>query len=263
METLEEVMSLIKEEDLKRLGNIHNVNRCNNKITGELLFKGLMRLILLGKKTSLRMLEKLINQGLGIFHERIETTYSGISKRLKIIKWEYFEGIYKDLLNKIEPEIDLKDSKQLHRFDSTIINLSGYMVKDGLKIGGKTNDSQIKVTIGLKNSLPSSIRFCTTQSESSEDIALVNAINEAKIGKEDVLLFDRGISKSASYSEFEEKDYKFVTRITVGRRDLLRKYLLVLSVFLDRVLPFLSTHYATPNPFLRFTIPAIMLNLMP
>lgn len=74
------------------------------------------------------------------------------------------------------------------------------------------------MTIDLRNSLPSSIRFCTSQSESSEDIALVKAINEAKIVAEDILLCDRGISKSASYSEFEEKDYKFVTRVSIGRK---------------------------------------------
>ncbi|GAJ45708.1 hypothetical protein HE1_00017 [Holospora elegans E1] len=71
------------------------------------------------------MLEKLINQGFGSMQSGIEATYSGISKRLKVIKWEYFEGIYKDLVSKVEYEIDSKGSKHLHRFDSTIINLSG------------------------------------------------------------------------------------------------------------------------------------------
>ncbi|GAJ45692.1 hypothetical protein HE1_00001 [Holospora elegans E1] len=74
------------------------------------------------------MLEKLINQGFGSMKSGIEATYSaysGISKRLKVIKWEYFEGIYKDLVSKVEHEIDSKGSKYLHRFDSTIINLSG------------------------------------------------------------------------------------------------------------------------------------------
>ncbi|GAJ45707.1 putative transposase y4zB [Holospora elegans E1] len=33
-----------------------------------------------------------------------------------------------------------------------------------------------------------------------------------------MVLFDRGISKSTSYREFEEKDYKFVTRLTIGRK---------------------------------------------
>lgn len=48
MNALESIMSSIKEEDLEGLGKLYDVNRHNNKITGELLFKGLMRLILLG-----------------------------------------------------------------------------------------------------------------------------------------------------------------------------------------------------------------------
>ncbi|WP_035574603.1 hypothetical protein, partial [Holospora undulata] len=61
----------------------------------------MLKLILLGKKTRLRMLEKLINQGFGSMQSGIEATYSGISKRFKVIKWEYFEGIYKDLVSKV------------------------------------------------------------------------------------------------------------------------------------------------------------------
>lgn len=159
MNALEEIMSLVKEEDLELIAKNYGVNRYNNKLTGELIFKGLMRLILLGNKTSLRMLATLINQSAVFYGNQVEASYSGISKRLKVIKWEYFEGIYKDLLNKLAPQIPIQEGKQLHRFDSTIINLSGYLIKDGLKIGGKANDSQIKVSIGLKNALPSSVRF--------------------------------------------------------------------------------------------------------
>ncbi|WP_035574537.1 hypothetical protein, partial [Holospora undulata] len=60
-----DIMSICIDIWLERLGKLYDVNRYNNKITGELLFKGLLRLILLGKKTRLRMLEKLINQGFG------------------------------------------------------------------------------------------------------------------------------------------------------------------------------------------------------
>lgn len=34
--------------------------------------------------------------------------------------------------------------------------------------------------------------------------------------KEDILLFDRGAA--ASFAEFEEQDYKFITRISVNRK---------------------------------------------
>ena len=92
------------------------------------------------------------------------------------------------------------------------------MIRGGLKIGGKSNDSQIKVSIGLKNQLPTSIRFCEKQEEASEDIALVKAINEAKVEKEDVLLFDRGISSAKTFEAFNNREYKFITRLKVERK---------------------------------------------
>ena len=110
------------------------------------------------------------------------------------------------------------EKDKLYRFDSTIINLSGRMIKDGLKIGGKMDDSQIKVSVGLKNTIPGSIRFCNTQSEANEDIALVAAIKDAKLEDEDILLFDRGITKTATYEEFTNREIKFVTRVKTNRR---------------------------------------------
>ena len=135
---------------------------------------------------------------------------------------EYFEAIYPDLLGRSATEFTNGTKKNLYQFDSTIINLSGYLIRDGLQISSNEQDSQIKVSIGLKNNCPSSIRFCSEQSESSEDIALVSrAINEAKIEKDDILLFDRDISKAGSFKEFCQKDYKFITRVSVGRKHVI------------------------------------------
>lgn len=218
METIDGIMELVTKEDLEGLATRYGVNRYNTKLTGELIFKGLMRLILLGKKTSLRMLEALINDGIDHFEPSPSVSYSGISKRLKDIKWSYFEALYQTLVNKLSSDLGATNERTLHRFDSTIINLSGRLIKDGLKIGGKASDSQIKVSVGLRQQLPTSVRFCTLQEESSEDLALVRAINEARVDSEDILLFDRGISKGETFGEFEAKDYKFVTRLNVGRR---------------------------------------------
>jgi hypothetical protein len=218
MEKIEQIMSLISEADLSKLAEYYTVNRYNNKLTGELIFKSLLRLILLGKRLSLRMLQTLINQGVAITRSPEQVTYSGISKRLKVIQCQFFKALYEHLLKQLSSELAQGDHSKLHRFDSTIITLSGYLIKDGLKLGGKAKDSQIKVSIGLKNQLPTSIRFCHLQQEASEDIALVKAINEAKIDHEDILLFDRGISKGATFESFTNRCYKFVTRLKVGRR---------------------------------------------
>lgn len=211
-------MGLVTEEELKGLAESYGVNRYNTKLTGELIFKGLMRLILLGKKTSLRMLEALINEGIKQGEPTPSVSYSGISKRLKDIQWDYFEAIYQTLVSKLAYDVGAAHERTLHRFDSTIINLSGRLIKDGLRLGGKASDSQIKVSVGLRQQLPTSIRFCTLQEESSENLALVRAINEARVEKEDILLFDRGINKAGTFGDFEAKDYKFITRLSVGRR---------------------------------------------
>ena len=118
---------------------------------------------------------------------------SSIGKRLEKLEVNYYRAIYEDLVLKFNALFNKSEQEKLYRFDSTIINLSGRMIKDGLKIGGKMDDSQIKVSVGLKNTILDSIRFCNTQSEANEDIALLAAIKDAKLEDEDILLFDRGI----------------------------------------------------------------------
>lgn len=219
MDQIEEILNLIKDEDLEKLGKLNEVDRYNTKLVGKMIFKGLMRLILMGQKTSLRTLEMVINRCVADKNDnKNKITYSGLSKRLKFINPDYFKGVYTNLVSKVEKLLPKKTSHNLHRFDSTIINLSGYLIKDGLKIGGKSNDSQVKVSVGLKGQLPTSIRFCKGQEESSEDIALVRAINKAKVEKEDILLFDRGIRKVGTFAEFDEREYKFITRTYLKRR---------------------------------------------
>ncbi|MDP3640944.1 MAG: hypothetical protein Q8R43_00705 [Alphaproteobacteria bacterium] len=144
METIDGIMELVTKEDLEGLATSYGVNRYNTKLTGEIIFKGLMRLILLGKKTSLRMLETLINEGINHFEPTPSVSYSGISKRLKDIKWSYFEAIYRTLVNKLSSDLGTINERALHRFDSTIINLSGRLIKDGLKIGGKPSIAKSK-----------------------------------------------------------------------------------------------------------------------
>jgi hypothetical protein len=83
---------------------------------------------------------------------------------------------------------------------------------------GEANNSFIKMSVGLKNSIPSSVRFCTLRSEISENIALPAAINEAKIAKEEVILFDRGIQKAETFVDLTQKEHFFITRLNTERK---------------------------------------------
>ena len=220
-----EIMKLVSDKKLIELGKEYGVDKVNHKITGAFILKSLVRSSLLGRPISLRSIEE-ITPVAGDVNNLLKTKkrnkkkvdHSSIGKRLRTIKTEYFQAIYNDLVEQYNYRFSKAEKQQLYRFDSTTINLSGRIIKDGLRIGGKKNDSQVKLSVGLKCQIPASVRFCNDKSEASEDIALVMAINESKLDKEDILLFDRGICSTISYQEFENKGIKFVTRVKNNRR---------------------------------------------
>ncbi|RDD33758.1 hypothetical protein Wcon_00314 [Wolbachia endosymbiont of Cylisticus convexus] len=71
---------------MERLGKSTEVDKCNTKLVGKIIFKGLMKLILMGQKTSLRALEMVINRCvIDKNDDKSTVTYSGLSKRLKVL----------------------------------------------------------------------------------------------------------------------------------------------------------------------------------
>jgi transposase len=136
--------------------------------------------------------------------------HSSIGKRLNKLEVKYFQDIYEDLVLRYNALFSQTESDKFHRFDSTIITLSGKLLKDGLNLGGKAEDRHIKLSIGLKNNIPTSVRICKQVTEASEDIALIKAINQAKVEKEDILLFDRGISKADTYKHMSQANKYFI-----------------------------------------------------
>ncbi len=218
-------MGLIDDNKLEELGKFYKVDKANHKITGAFILKSFVRSALLGRPISLRSIEEMVTHLPDLSallksksQHQAKVDHSSIGKRLEKLEVNYYQTIYEDLVLKFNSLFSKPEKDKLYRFDSTIINLSGRMIKDGLKIGGKMDDSQIKVSVGLKNTIPGSIRFCNTQSEANEDIALVAAIKDAKLEDEDILLFDRGITKTATYEEFTNREIKFVTRVKTNRR---------------------------------------------
>lgn len=220
-----EIMNLINEKELEEIGKIYKIDKVNNKITGKFILKSFVGSILDGSSLSLRAIELICNKNKEISsllnandESKKRIDHSSLGKRLESINCDYFKKIYEDLVQKYNNKFTKKDTERFHRFDSTILTLSGKLLKDGINVGGKLRDRHIKITIGLQRSIPSSVRLCEIQSEVNEDIALAKAINEARIEKEDILLFDRGISKAVTFQELDLEEKKFVTRIKHNRQ---------------------------------------------
>jgi len=220
-----EIINLIDEQKLNELGKLYKIDKINHKITGKFILKSFVSCILKGYPISLRLIEKVSNNHTNLssllkakntYNKKID--HSSIGKRLSKLESDYFKDIYQALVLQYNKLFSQPERDKFHRFDSTIISLSGKLLKDGLNLGGKPGDRQIKLSFGLKNSIPSSVRFCTQASESSEDIALVRAINEAKVEKESILLFDRGIAKADTFQDFTQEEKYFITRINVNRK---------------------------------------------
>ena len=115
-----------------------------------------------------------------------------------------------------------KDAKQVYRFDSTIISLSAKLFAAGMNYSGikgnPKNKLHLKVSIGQRGEIPSSVKFYTDQAAASEDVALKRAIRESTIESGDCVVFDRGLTSGKTFVEFCEGNITFITRVDPKRK---------------------------------------------
>jgi len=94
---LSEIMNLIDDQQLIKLGKLYKIDKVNNKITGLFIVKSFVRCILVGKSLTLRSLEMIGNKSKEL---------SGLLKAKDPSKkqidhsslgnCDYFQAIYKD-----------------------------------------------------------------------------------------------------------------------------------------------------------------------
>jgi hypothetical protein len=219
--TVRELLRLIPNNLLQQIGEDVGVDKVNQELTGERIFKVLLFSLAETTRISLRTIEKIYSSV--IFQEfcrtkkGISTRHSSLADRLSKIKVCYFSSIFNHLVNMYHNEIaSEKLAARIYRFDSTIVGLSAKLFYCGLPCGA-TQQKYLKVVIGLK-SIPSSVYFCTDKSEASDDIAIKRAISEATINSNDFVVFDRGIQSAKTYTSLDEQKIIFVTRIKNSRK---------------------------------------------
>lgn len=209
-----ELLGIIPDNVLEKIGKDLRVDYVYQKLTGLKMFKVLLYSLAETTRISLRTMECAYNH---LFINTETTRHSSLSDRLARIKPEYFKTIFDHLVNTYQDRFSAK-YKNIYRFDSTLMGLSVNLIKNiGLDCGAGPKMRHFKITVGQKGLIPASVRFCTKESEIGEDIALKQAILEATIGSDDIVLFDRGLAGGKNFVELDAADINFVTRIKVGR----------------------------------------------
>jgi hypothetical protein len=217
---VERILSLLPEELLNELAIETEVNRYSKKLRGQVIFKLLIHCILSHKENSLRSMESayesigfsLLNAG----KKKQPVKYNSISDRLRTINPDYFEKIYHACIETYG-NVLRNNSREVIRFDSTIVTLSSKLLHSGylLKGGDAKHVRQVKFTIGL-GELPQTVQIYTEQKHTSENAALGKSVLSALPGSRNAIrIFDRGVTSRKIHDALTEKKIPFISRINL------------------------------------------------
>ena len=137
MDYISRLLSFIPDKALELFASDTQVNKFSKKLQGDLLFKLLFYCLLTEKDNSLRgmqsALESSLFQALSNSNSTVSIAHSSISERLNTIKYQYFERIFSHCIKAYKSSSALV-SKEIVRFDSTIVSLSSNLLKAGYNL---------------------------------------------------------------------------------------------------------------------------------
>lgn len=146
---------------------------------------------------------------------------SSISERLSKIDYGYFKEIFECMYDRFsesynQPE---RDKYNLIRVDSTIVSEAAGKLKEG--IDQNSGKKFLKYSVYFDGTLPAGAEIFTTQSYSSEENALPEAVLK-QVKKNTVhrsiYIINRGVQSARTMKEFSQKDVKFVIRARENRK---------------------------------------------
>lgn len=195
----------------------HSVQRLRGQVMLDLLLLGMIR----SERLSTHVLEELYKSKMFEYFSTKDpghqTRHSSIAERLKVISPDYFSAIFEWAYEHfLSTHQGSKMTKNLVRFDSTMIKISSALVDWGMKVGRKPKNSpqqvQLKVTLGLKGMFPKVVHIHTEQSYLSEENALKEIILHNSAQPNEIVSFDLGLKSRKSLQSFDNEGIKFVTR---------------------------------------------------
>jgi len=144
-----------------------------------------------------------------------KTNKTSISDRLNTINPEFFEKIFAALVQKFGKVFSRNNSHNITSFDSTLLTLSSKLLRVGSSINkGKKN--QIKFTVSF-DQIPRTLNIHFADNHTDE-IPLRTAIREFSVGKDSIVVFDRGLSSRTTYKSFDDSGIQFITRLKINAR---------------------------------------------
>lgn len=219
-----ELLKLIPDEILDKIGKDVEVDKVNQQLTGKTIFNALLFSLSQTTRMSLRMLEKTYNSAMFQQfsdiepNEKVKGRHSSFADRLSKIKVEYFEKIFSHLVSTYHKKTPPTILNKIYKFDPTLIGISSKLF-NGIYCGGSDREkSYLKIIVGQKGDIPSSVYFCTNQAEMIDDKVIPNAIMQADIEPNDIITFDRGVKAAATYHKLTDSNILFVTRARVNRK---------------------------------------------
>lgn len=209
-----EILKMIPEGILEKIGKETAVDRHVKKLRGKSIFQLFLYTFLNSDRVSLRVMENYYQteQFRSFTGEGGITKHTSLSDRLRKIKPAYFGEILDFLIRRMEKIKLDRGSNKIARFDSSIITLSSQLLRVGL-LSSAEEKRQIKLTVGF-NGIPKQIKIFSDNSHvGSEELALKEAILAYSDKRDEIIVFDRGLCSRKTFHQMDEEHIQFITRI--------------------------------------------------
>ncbi len=225
--SVRELLKLIPENLLADLSSETKVDFQVKKLYGRNVFTLLLFGLIESERLGLRSLQDFFNSTHYKVLFNVDKTkkikYNSLSARLATMNVDFFkkayEAIYEEC-SRLYDEKDLSLNYRISRVDSTMVCETATQLERGINVGCKKDGKkQVKYTICLTNLFPSSVEVFREQCQINENQTIPQVIFKAiDKDKDNVFVFDRGVSSREIFCELDIKEYSFVTRLKTETR---------------------------------------------
>ncbi len=225
--SVSELLKLIPEDLLVDLSLETKVDYQVKKLYGRYVFTLLIFGLIESERLGLRSLQDFFNSThyKVLFNVDSSKTikYNSISARLANMNVDFFKKSYEAIYEECSRLYDEKDLSLLYhisRVDSVMVGETATKLEKGINVGCKKDGKkQVKYTVCLTNLFPSSVEVFREQCHISENLTIPQAILKViDKNKDNVFVFDRGVSSREIFCELDDKDCSFVTRLKLDAR---------------------------------------------